>query len=149
MGFSVEPDAVASLSKQVEDFLGRLAAPTAAPTPEALIDAARYYRPTDNASAERLDATYPEHDVTEARRGVEDVTALAGTFEDVADPTGNYQAPKDYHDEFPHEPAWTDSLGTIDRAGGRPGVSAWFADWAVARTATSEQFAVRRGRLAP
>lgn len=150
MGFSVEPDAVKALSKQVdrleehaiqgksyvgshtdidftgeglinlisgghrevqdqvEHFLRKLAEPTASTTAEALVDAARYYRSTDDGAAERLDATFPENDVAEARRGLEEVTVQAGAFEDVADPTGNFQAPKDYHDQLAYEPKWWD-----------------------------------------
>ncbi|MDV6012325.1 hypothetical protein [Haloechinothrix sp. LS1_15] len=150
MGFSVDPDAVAALSKQmerlqehatagksyvgshteisftgeglinliagghrevqgqVEHFLSRLAEPTAATMSEALIDAARYYRSTDHASAEQLDGTYPGSDVAAARRDVDEVSAQAGAFEDVTDPTSHYTAPKDYHDELAYEPSWWD-----------------------------------------
>ncbi|MDV6014422.1 hypothetical protein [Haloechinothrix sp. LS1_15] len=158
MGFSVDPDAVAALSKQlerlqdhaiqgtsyvgnhseidfsgeglinlisgghrevqqqVENFLDRLANRTAATTAESLIDAARYYRSTDADSAARLDASYPEVDAGAAGRAPEEVSAQAGAFEDVADPTGHYRPPADYSDRMAYEPGWTDYAGPSSAA---------------------------------
>lgn len=95
---------------QVENFLQKLADPTASSTAEALEVAARQYRSTDNANSAELDATYPSHDVAKARRGVEEVVAQVGVFEDVADPASRYKPPQDYNDDgdYAYEPDWWD-----------------------------------------
>lgn len=93
---------------QVEEYLKTLADPAASSTAEALATAAKYYRATDNANAKKLDATFPSSDVGAAKQGVEEVVAEAGAFQDVAKPASHYKPPKDYNEEMPYQPHWSD-----------------------------------------
>lgn len=97
-----------AVQEQVENFLGKLADPTASDTEEALNNAAQYYRKTDDARAEALDNTYDKSEVGKAKQGGRDVDSKVGAFQDVAEPEDRYKPPKDYNSDFPYEPHWSD-----------------------------------------
>lgn len=118
-----------NVQSEVENFLAKLADPTASNTAQALAAAARYYRSTDDDQAAAMDRTYPGVDVGAAKRGGREVTAEVGAFADITDPEEHYQPPKDYNGEFPYEPNWKDIIS--------PGSLLRDAIWKVTEAATA------------
>jgi uncharacterized protein YukE len=143
----------------LHDWLGRLADPTLASVRQAIDDAATYYERTDQASAEKLDGSYPAADATGQRRQTGSINAegTPAEFQDVLEPRGRLNEPKDYRDEMRGDYDWWDvfspmtAIGAALEAvshvaywlGALPGpvnpwdeiVKPWVGDWAGLRAA--------------
>ncbi|MGQ0839856.1 hypothetical protein [Actinokineospora sp.] len=105
----------------LSDWLGKLSNPTLTGVSQAVTDSANYYQNTDNASAEKLDGTYPETNVTEIREhtGYVPIEPPEGTgsFGDVTEPTTHLAEPKDYHAELDGSPNWWDVFSPMAQIG--------------------------------
>lgn len=81
--------------EKVRAFLDELANPVTGNTADAVRAAITYYKKTDQASADKLDATYPATDpkASGSEDGGEDSGRSAAAFADVAHPADHYQPP--------------------------------------------------------
>jgi hypothetical protein len=92
----------------LDDWLGKLANSTLTATAQSINDAATYYERTDQASAEKLDGTYPAADAAGQRKQTGYISAdgTPAEFQDVQAPRGRLNDPKDYRDEMQRDYDW-------------------------------------------
>jgi hypothetical protein len=96
--------------KAIGDFLNTLAGTTMPGVSDAVAQAAKYYRSTDQDAAARLDRTMPgaaDHP-TSGTRPIPATYSTAGAFADEFEPQDSLKPLPDYNAEMPYQPSWTD-----------------------------------------
>ncbi|GAB1690835.1 hypothetical protein KRM28CT15_26380 [Krasilnikovia sp. M28-CT-15] len=97
---------------RIETYLGALAGTTMPGVADAVEAAAKHYRSTDLASAEKIDRSMPGVNVTGAGDGdiavTYDYRNPPDSFGDGAEPSQRLAALPDFNQKMPYEPSWTD-----------------------------------------
>jgi hypothetical protein len=108
-------DADDEIERSVRDFLSRLATRALPGTAAAVHSAHDHYVHTDQASAARVDATLPAHDVAAADPSSYPIIFTdrprPAPFADTYEPTDVLTAPPDFNVEMPYQPHWSDLAG--------------------------------------
>jgi uncharacterized protein YukE len=115
----------------LNDWLGKLANSTLTSTAQAINDAATYYERTDQASAGKLDGTYPAADAAGQRKQTGYISAdgAPAEFHDVMKPHGRLQPIKDYRDEMRGDYDWSDLFSLMTAIGAALEAVSHVATW--------------------
>lgn len=115
----------------LNDWLGKLTNPTLTSVTQAINDSATYYERTDQASAQKLDGTYPAADAAGQRKQTGYISA-EGTpteFKDVMEPRGRLNEIKDYRDEMRSDYDWWDAFSPMTAIGAALEAVSHVASW--------------------